>query len=222
MQMYIHQVQRGTEFTFTFEDGSVIDGIFDGNIDHISFYIIAPEISRSADHYTEMEPDVQFLSGESYFNFKAKCLGLTEKKEAIHDSLEFKVITPFKEVQRREDFRINIALKVRIHEHSDDFKKMYSNGWLCDALSEKKNKNGIRLFADYKITTPPGTYYTLEFSLKDGIFYMIPSRLMRNIPNKVTRSYNYDLGFVFDFTEIPDKREKLLLEILEYKMKNRL
>jgi hypothetical protein len=220
--MYIHQVQRGTEFTFTFDDGVEVYGQFDGNIDHMMFYIIAPDISRNIDYYEEQEPQVQFLVGDSYFNFKAKCLGISEKKVAIHDSIEFRVLTPFKEVQRREDFRINIALKVRIHEFVDDYKKMYSNGWMCDALSDDVSKNGIRLFADYAIDAPQGSMFTLEFSLKEGWIYMVPAKLMRNQPNRATRSYNYDLGFIFDFSQIPDKQEKLLLEILEFKMKNKL
>jgi len=220
--VYIHQVQRGTEFKFTFDDGFEVDGLFDGNIDHMQFYIICPDISRRIEQYKEKEPEVAFTANESYYKFKAKLLGVSAKKEAIHDSLEFRVITPFKEVQRREDFRIHIALKVRIHEYSDDYKKLYSKGWVCDALSEDVSKNGIRLWADYAVPAELGTLFTLEFSLKPGWIYMIPAVLNRLQPNTVTRSYNYDYGFIFDFSQMPDKQEKLLLDILEFKIKNRL
>ena len=220
--MYIHQVQRGTKFKFTFDEDTVIEGVFDGNIDHMQFNIICPEISRNYDNFHESEPDVQFIAGENYYNFKAKLLRISEKKDAIHDSLEFRIITPFKEVPMRSNFRIQITLKVRIHEYSDDYKKMYSNGWICDAVSDDMSKNGIRLWADHFVDAPQGSMFTLEFSLKQGIIYMIPAKLMRNQPNTTTRSYNYDYGFVFDFNQMEDKQEKLLLDILEHKIKHRL
>ncbi|MCL1884222.1 MAG: PilZ domain-containing protein [Defluviitaleaceae bacterium] len=220
--MYIHQVQRGTKFTFTFENGQEVEGVFDGNIDHLQYNIICQEISGQMDIFQESEPETQFQAGDSFYTFKSKLLGISEKKDAIHDSLEFKVITPFKETTQRSNFRIKIALRVRIHEYIDDFKKLYSDGWLFDAVSDDISKNGIRLFSDYATDAPQGTMFTLEFTLQSGVLYMIPAKLMRNQPNTATRSYNYDLGFTFDYSQMPDKQEKLILDILEYKIKHRL
>jgi hypothetical protein len=220
--MYIHSVPRGTEFIFTFEDGTEIKGVFDGNIDHMQFNIICLEISREIDRFLDTEPEVQFIIGENSYEFKAKILKISDKKEAINDSIEFRVITPFKEVPLRSTFRINVNMKVRIHEYVDDFKKLYSNGWLCDASSDDISKNGIRLWCDYALDAPLGSMFTLEFTLQTGSIYMIPATLKRSQPNTVTRSYNYDYGFVFDFKEMEDKQERLILEILEYKIKNRI
>jgi hypothetical protein len=215
-------VPRGTKFTFTFDDGVVIDGVFDGNIDHMQFYIICTAISGDYEKFENSEPKVEFIFGENSYNFTAKLLGITDKKDAINQSLEFRVITPFKEVPLRSNFRIQINLKVKIHEYVNDFKKRYSNGWICDAVSDDMSKNGIRLWADTTLSHEQGTLYTLEFSLQTGVVYMVPAKLMRNQPNLVTRSYNYDYGFVFDFTGMEDKQEKLILEILEYKIKHKL
>lgn len=220
--MYIHQVPYGTEFTFTFDENTVMSGNFDGNKDHMAFYITCPEISRNVDKYIESEPKVEFIINDMSYIFDAKFLGVSDRKDAIYESLEFRITTPFKEVPLRKSFRIQIGLKVRLHEYVDDYKKLYSNGWLCDAVSDDMSKNGICLWCDYNIQEPIGTMFTLEFSLKTGILYMIPSKLVRAQPNTVTRSYNYDYGFVFDFTGMPDKQEKLLLDILEHKIKNRL
>lgn len=220
--MYIHQVPRNTPFTFTFDEETTIEGVFDGNIDHMMFNIMCTEISRNIDNFVGKEPDVEFIVGDMSYTFKANLLGISEKKEAINDSLEFRITAPIKEVPLRKTFRIKIALKVRLHEYVNDYKKVYSNGWLFDAVSDDVSKGGIRLWCDYPIDDPIGTMFTLEFSLKSGWIYMIPAKLMRNQPNTETRSYNYDYGFVFDFSAMPDKQEKLLLDILEYKMKNRL
>ena len=111
---------------------------------------------------------------------------------------------------------------MRIHAYTDDYTKMYSNGWLCDAVSDDMSKNGIRLFCDYAIDAPLETIFTLEFTLHSGTPYLVPARLVRNSPNITTRSYNYDIGFSFDFTGMEDKHERLLLDIIEHKIKNRV
>ena len=220
--MYIHMVPRGTEFEFTFDDGTTIIGIFDGNIDHMSFRILCMEISRNIDIYHDSKPEAKFIVGENSYHFKSQLLGISEKKDAIHDSLEFQILTPFKAVALRQNFRIQINLKVRIHEYVDDYKKLYTNGWLCDAVSDDVSKNGIRLWCDHVLPDSVDSMYTLEFSIKQSWIYMIPAKLMRAAPNTATRSYHYDYGFNFDFSAMPDKQEKLLLDILEHKIKNRL
>lgn len=220
--MYIHQVPRGTEFTFEFEEGIEIGGSFDGNIDHMKFYIISPEISRNIEIYQEAEPKVTFVLSDTSYSFTAKLLKISEKKDAIHDALEFIVITPFKATLLRKDFRIRLQLKVRIHTYTDDYTKLHVDEWVCDAVSDDMSKNGIRIWCDHWIDAPLGTIFTLEFTLKSGSIYFVPAKLMRNAPNTSTRTYNYDLGFSFDFSGMREKHEKLLLDILEHKIKNRV
>jgi hypothetical protein len=220
--MYIHQIQRGTKFKFAFDEFTEIEGIYDGNIDHMQFYIVSLAISGDIDRYIDTEPEVSFILNEFSYSFKAKLLGISESKDAIHASLEFRVLTPIKQAPLRSKFRIDIGLKVRIHKFIDDYKAMYSDGLICESLSENISKSGIRLFCDYLIDEPLDTKFTLEFTLQNGSLYMIPSILKRNSPNYETRSYNYDYGFAFDFDLMPEKHENLILEILEHKIKHRL
>jgi hypothetical protein len=188
----------------------------------MSFIITCPDISRHIDEFKEKEPEAKFIIEDHTYHFKAKVLGITEKQDAIHESLDFKVVSPIKGIPLRSNFRIKLLLKVRIHEYVDDFKKLYSNGWICDAVSEDISKDGIRLWSDYALGERKGDIFTLEFSLKDKTMYMIPIILKRSGPNTATRSYKYDYGFLFDFNNMPGRQEKLILDILEYKMKNRL
>ncbi|MCL1863905.1 MAG: PilZ domain-containing protein [Defluviitaleaceae bacterium] len=220
--MYIHQVPRGTTFTFTFDDGLEIDGIFDGNIDHLMYNIVCPEISQSIEKFIDKEPEVIFILSDMSYSFKSTILKISDNKDAINDSIEFKCISPIKDEALRKNFRIKIDLRVRIHEYVDDFKKLYTNGWICDSLSDDISKRGIRLFSDYNLDAPVDTPFTLEFTLHTGTIYLIPATLKRSGPNTVTRSYHYDYGFVFDFKDMEEKQEKLILEILEYKIRNRL
>lgn len=220
--MYIHSVPHGTKMEFTFDNETILHGKFDGNIDHMQFNVLCPEISRNIDIYQEAVPHVTFIAGENSYSFTATLLGINEKKDAIHDALVFRVATPFKATPLRQNFRIKVALKVRLHEYVDDYTKMYTNGWLFDTVSDDISKNGICLWCDYPIDEPIGTMFTLEFTLQTGRLYMVPAKLMRNQLNTATRSYNYEYGFNFDFSHQPDKQERLLLEILEYKIKNRM
>jgi hypothetical protein len=220
--MYIHQIARGTRFTFVFDEFTEIEGIFDGNIDHMQFYISSLAISGEIDKYIETEPEVLFQINEFEYSFRAKCLGISASNDAINASLEFRVVTPIKEKPLRSKFRLDIALKVRIHKYIDDYKAMYSDGWICDAVSVNISKSGIRLWGDYLIDDPLDTMFTLEFTLQNGALYMLPSVLKRNTQNIETRSYNYDYGFAFDVDKMPEKHSNLLLEILEHKIKHRV
>ena len=220
--LYVHQLVRGTEFTAIFDDQTEIDAIFDGNIDHLKFHVICPEFLRNLDKYKETTPTIRILIGEVYYTFTAKILGKSERNEALLETLDFIAISPFKEEQRRNDFRIQIALKVKIHAYDDDYRKLYSGGWLCDSVSDDVSKNGIRLWADHTLPDELGTMYTLEFSLKTGWIYLVPAKLVRHGRNTATLSYKYDYGFIFDFTHMPDKKEKLLMDILEHKIRKGL
>jgi len=220
--MYIHQIPRGTEFTFTYDEDTVIEGTFDGNIDHLQFYIVSPEIARNIQELKDREPEVSFIVNDVSYKFTAAIVRISEQKNTIHDALEFKAISPIKDTPLRKNFRLQIALNVRIHNYSDDYTKMNADGWVCDAVSDDMSKNGIRLFTDTAIDAPLGTIFTLEFTLKQSNIYMVPAKLVRNVSNTTTRSYNYDLAFNFDFSGMNEKHEKLLMDILEHKIRNRV
>ncbi|MCL1843467.1 MAG: PilZ domain-containing protein [Defluviitaleaceae bacterium] len=205
-----------------FDDGSEMEVVFDGNKDHMQFYVINAELLTHVEQYIDMQPKVQFLANNVYYNFTAQVLGKSDRKGAFLETVDMRVISPFKEAPQRQSFRISLNLKVRVHEYIDDFRKLYTNGWLLDAVSDDMSKNGIRLFTDHVIPPSQNNMYTLEFSLQGGSIYMVPARLKRNQANTATRSYNYDYGFIFDFSQMPEKQEQLLLEILEHKIKHRL
>ncbi|MCL1878922.1 MAG: PilZ domain-containing protein [Defluviitaleaceae bacterium] len=219
--MYIHQVPRGTKFSFKFDETTTIEGTFDGNIDHLAYKVFCPEIARNADYYAEMEPETEFFHNGSFWNFTSLLMGLSTKRDAIQESIELKVITPIKETKQRIDFRIQLNMKITLHNFIDDPSMLYAGGWVCEALTDDISKSGVRIFSDYNLTEPLGTAFTLEFTLKDNI-YMIPAILIRNQPNTTTRSYHYDQGFSFDFKDMQDRQEKLILDILEHKIKHRL
>ncbi|MCL1844777.1 MAG: PilZ domain-containing protein [Defluviitaleaceae bacterium] len=220
--MYIHQVPSGTKFMFKFDESTSIEGTFDGNIDHLTYKIFCPEIARNVDYYIESEPETEFFHAGSFWNFKSLLVGVTSNREVVQqEAIEFKVISPIKETKQRVDFRIQIKMQVTLHTFIDDPSVLYANGWVCDAISDDISKSGIRIFSDYALTEPLGTVFTLGFTLKNNI-YMIPATLIRNSPNTTTRSYHYDQGFSFNFTDMEDRQEKLILDILEHKIKHRM
>ena len=219
--MYLHNITRGTGFEITLEDGREFHGAYDGNIDHMNFYMLCPEIVRNIETLTDSKVSVKFNGGKSDYTFTAQIMGKSARSDALHETSDFKILTAFKELPRRESFRIEITLQVKIHHYEDDFRRLYTGDWICDAVSADVSKNGIRLWADHTLSEDLEAMYTLEFSLRTGWIYLIPARLSRHERNLVTRSYHYDYGFIFDFTNMPEKREKLFLDVMAAKLRGK-
>ena len=219
--MYIHNVTRGATFDITLEDGREIRAAFDGTIDHMNFYVLCPELTKNADAYFNKEVSVKFNVADKDYSFTAQILRKSVRNDVMHETMDFKILTPFKEIPLRESFRIEINITVKVHTHDSDFRKMYTGGWLCDASSVDVSKDAMKLWMDYDLNESPAALYTLEFTLRQGKTYFVPAKLMRNQRNTETRSYNYECIFVFDFTGDDTKRDKLFLDIMEYKLRGR-
>jgi len=217
--VYLHNLTRGMTLDITLPDGKEIRSAFDGIIDHMSFYVLCPEILKHIEELTNTQVMVKFFMGSSDYTFNAQILGKSLRTDALHETSDFKILTAFKETPRRENFRIDMQIKVKIHEYTEDYTKFYTGELLCDAVSVDVNKNGIRIFADYLLSKEPNAMYTLEFELRPGWRYLIPAKLLRNERNATTRSYAFDCVFLFDFTDMPEKREKLFLDIMEAKLR---
>ncbi|MCL2217226.1 MAG: hypothetical protein FWB91_09435 [Defluviitaleaceae bacterium] len=215
--MYLHNMTRGTSLEITLGDGREVHSAYDGNIDHMTFYVLCPEILKNIEELTGTQVNVKFHVNNTDYTFTAGILGKSTRTDALHETMDFKVLTAFKETPRRDSFRINMQIKVRIHYYIDDYTKFYTGDWVCDAITVDVNKNGIRIFSDYCLE--PEAMYTLEFELRTGWRNLIPSKLIRHEPNTTTRSYAYDYVFLFDFGDAPEKREKLFLDIMEAKMR---
>jgi len=208
--VYVHSIPRGTNLNIILEDGTELAGVFDGNIDHIKFYVLCPEILQNISTLCETEPTVMFSVKESgCYTFKSKILGKSGfRKGPKNETVDFVVVTPFKEVFRRENMRIKLTMDVRICGHGKD------SALICDAISVDVSKSGIRLWSNYNLNTPTNTFFNLEYVLTTGKKYVIPAKLMRSSQNNESRVYEYDYGFFLDFTNIPDQQESLLLDIL--------
>jgi len=187
----------------------------------MNFYMLCPEIVRNIETLTDSKVSVKFNGGKSDYTFTAQIMGKSARSDALHETSDFKILTAFKELPRRESFRIEITLQVKIHHYEDDFRRLYTGDWICDAVSADVSKNGIRLWADHTLSEDLEAMYTLEFSLRTGWIYLIPARLSRHERNLVTRSYHYDYGFIFDFTNMPEKREKLFLDVMAAKLRGK-
>ena len=220
--MYLSDIDTGAQLTITFEDGRELIGVFEGIIDHMNFYVHCPEIFRDIDEFINKNPTIKFFAGENFYTFTAEIMGKSERKNSMLDTVDILIKTAFKEGAQRKEFRMNVNMKVKIHSYVDSAKTLFLGDWICDALAEDISKSGIRLWADYKLDVPQATLFTLEFSLARDKSYFIPASLMRSQPNTATRSYNYDYGFVFDFSQIPEKQEQLLMDILVSKIKNEI
>ena len=218
--MYLVDVGHGTSFTISYEDGTEYSGVFDGRIDHMSFYIHCPDIQEKLDKFVNTQPLMTFFGKESFYTFTGLILGKSDRKNHALDTIDVKIITPFKSSGTgRVDIRINITFKVKIHHFVDDQKNLFLGDFICDTISNDVSKGGIRLWADHDLIKNKDQMFTLVFSLSHDWTYFIPAQLVRCQPNLVTRSYYFDYGFTFDFSTMPERQDKLLMDVLEAKIR---
>ena len=216
--MYLSNINTGTNFYVTFDDGRELTFVFDGKIDHISFYVQCYDVFANIDDYVGQTPTFKFYVQDKYYTFNGEILGRSASKHSMVDTIDIVIRTPIKEGTDRKEFRFETNMKVKIFEYSNDRQNRYAGDWICDALCSDISKKGIRLFCDHKLIEPLDSLFTLEFKLTRDGTYAVPARLIRNQANFATRSYNYDLGFIFDFSNDPDKQEKLLMDLLYAKI----
>ena len=214
--MYLSNINTGTNFTVTFDDGHELTCVFDGKIDHMSFYVQCYDIFVNIETYVGQTPTFKFYVQEKYYTFTGEILGIS--KYSMVDTVDIIIRTPIKEGSDRKEFRIDTNMKVRIFEYSDDWQNRHAGDWIGDAQSSDISKRGMRLFTDQNLKDRKGELFTLEFRLRRDEMSYVQARLIRVQANTVTRSYNYDLGLLFDFSNDPEKGDKLLMDLLYAKI----
>ena len=215
--MYLSNINTGTNFTITFEDELEVPGIFEGKIDHMSFYMQCYDILSKIDTMIGQTPTFKFYVQDKYYTFTGEILGKSAGY-SMSETVDIVIRTPIKEGTDRKEFRFETNMKVRIFDYAEDAKNLHAGDWICDAQSSDVSKKGIRLFCDHKLPESNDSLYTLEFKLTREGSYIVPAKLVRNQPNTATRSYNYDYGFLFDFSNDPERQEKLLMDLLYAKI----
>ena len=216
--MYLNNVNNGTKMYATFEDGFEACCVLEGKIDHISFYANCSDVFARIDEFKGQIPSIKFYVGDKHYTFNGEILGKSQTKYAMVDTFDIRIKTPFKEGTDRTEFRFETNMRVRIYSYSDDVQKRHAGDWICDAQSCDISKKGIKLWADHKLTEPKDTLFTLEFKLTRDDSYLVPARIVRNQRNASTLAFNYDYGFLFDFSNEPEKGEKLLMDLLYAKI----
>ena len=218
--MYLSDIQYDTNFNLEFEDGSFHRGFFDGRIDHMQFYLHCPEILSEIDSFINREPTMKFFVSDKCYTFTALITGASNRRPPALRTIDIKIISPIKEGETgRADIRINLSMQVRVHHHDEDPKSLFLGDMICNSKSVDISKSGIRLWADANLIAHKGNYLTLAFSISKDWTYIIPSKLLRAEKNRTTLSYAFDYGLQFDFSTMEHRQEKLLMDILESKIR---
>lgn len=213
--MRLMYVDRGSPVSIVLEDGAEVKGSFVEEIDEWSFHAKNQDTENDFGRFLGKTVNVRlFYKGN---NATAKCIVLRRSENVKRqDSYVFVVLSEFKTEPRRSIVRIEMAFKTRLQEITADGGKGTA---LYEGMSGDVNMNGIRVFTDVKVDAPQGSTFMVSFSLIPGYFFNIPAKMLRSGPNMANRSYAYDSGFLFDFTNMPDKQDKLVMDILEAKLR---
>ena len=217
--MYLKDITAGTEFNVLLADGTKLVGEHDGNIDHLKFYLHCPDIVNNISELAKTMITIEYTIKDSIYSFTAEVIGKSERTVWGRETVDMVIKTPIKETSRREDFRVNIGVKVRIFSFTNNRERFYTGEQLCEAISDDLSKNGARIWSDRFLDVPPNTMFTLEFAQPLRSTHIIPARLVRSQQNTTTRTYNYDYGFAFDFPHSTDQQDKLVVDALEAKLR---
>lgn len=218
--MYLQNINSGTAFKVTLEDGTEYQGEHDGNVDHLNFYLYCPDILKNLSTIATTTIAIEFIHRDVLYNFYGKVLGKSERPAWNRETVDMVVKTPIKEIPRREDFRVTIGIQVRIYAFIDSPEKIFTGEQICEAVSDDISKSGTRIWSDRFLDVPINTLFTLEFSKPLRATYRVQAKLMRSQQNTATRTYNYDYGFAFDYSRSPDQKDKLIMEALEAKLRS--
>ena len=217
--MYLANIVTGTNFDIILEDDTLLKGEYESNSDHLNFHIHCSELLNKIDTYVNSEVEIKFLVKDSLYGFKAEILSRSGYTAWGRETVDLVIKTPIKELPRREDFRMNIKVKVKIHDFVDNKEMFYTGREICEAVSDDLSKNGARIWCDRHLDVPLNTMFTLEFTHPLKSTHLIPAKLVRSQQNTITRTYNYDYGFAFDFTKSADIQEQLVVDCFEAKLR---
>jgi len=216
--MFLPEVRNGTTFNITLEDDTMLEAEYLGNVDHMNFCIRSMDIMKKIDDYVGKIFPIKFFASAGDFAFTAEVKGINTKI-GRNDAVDLIIKSPFKEIPRRAEVRITMSVKVRVYHYIDDAKTMFIGETICEGMSDDLSRSGMRLWCDTELTKPLDSMYTLEFMIPHGSTFILPAKLKRNKSDAAVRAYNYEYGFLFDFSKLPDRKDKLVLDILQARMK---
>ena len=220
--MYLNDIILGSTLNIILADGTKVAGEYDGNIDHINFYLLCPNISNRIAEFRNTTAEVEAEIRGSVYSFNAEILRKSERTTWGNETVEMVIRTPIKESSRRKTIRVDYRMRVKIYLYDEKQRdNMFRGDVVCESITEDISKGGVRIWSDFAIEYPKETVFLLEFTLPQRGVYMIPATLTRNRQNVSTRVYNYDFGFVFeDDAYISDMKEKLIVDVVESKLKS--
>ena len=115
---------------------------------------------------------------------------------------------------QRSRNRFEIITKVKIYEHIENQDNNRKGNLICDAISWDISFSGIRIFTNNNAISEQSVF-VLEFSLLPTYTFIIPAKMVRKQRNIKNRSYSYDCGFQFDFTNRTIIQDKLISDIFK-------
>jgi c-di-GMP-binding flagellar brake protein YcgR len=221
--MELRFIDKNTSLTIFLckHDGTVITHYNAAFIDtekYISFFIDCDSLFENPESF---DPDTQlrieFFRGPKMYTFNAKAM----KKKGMYKNKEYFLmnqVSEIKETTRRTMPRIEMSVNVKIFMTEDEYKKDSS---AAHGISLDISGDGMGLLSDNVI--PPADKehrYIAVFYLGSATFNM-KSRLLHRRDSTKILQYKYEYGFIFDYSDMPEERSRLITAMLDYQLRRR-
>jgi len=212
--MVLFSVEAKTPVSIFMDEGSEIKADFIENYDNKIFYVQSPVISDNMEAFINREVNVEIFFKEGFYKAECRILGPGIKKRR-YETVALEARDEFKFEAQRSSFRVFIDIPAEIYLYAENKNNFFRGGLICKSVSKDLSGDGIYLVTKQKIDEPKETMFTISFYLSNYTFF-IPAKLMWN---RRSDTFNYDYGFLFDFSVMPELQDKLITAILKEKLK---
>jgi len=209
----LHFLEKGTPVLIGLESGFEIEAKFVSTSGETRFYIISDEILDDIENLTGRHVSVTVFHMDNYYKAECEILGEGMRK-GIHETVKLELVSAFEKKARRNSARVDMEINAAICSYNEKLKFSRNYTFAYEALSEDISRDGACLNSRYDLDAPQGTMFMVEFKLSDFLF-IIPAKLMRRQQTGIS-SYRY--GFLFDFSDVPELQDKLIVEIFKVKL----
>jgi len=226
--MFIQDIKRGVPIVITFtkeedkehkEDKTEILAEFDGSIDHKKFYIKSRDIAENISNYVDTEAEFKYFDNGIFYMFTGKFVGKSSLAGTSDMIVDVVALTLLREVPRRNDIRISIRAKIKVHEFDGNRANAFLGSYIGDGITDNISKSGIRIWSNSELNQTEMPIYTLEIDIPFGDVYYIPAKLIYSQLNTIAVRYKFDYGLSLDFTHLPNMQELLIKDVLEARMR---
>lgn len=192
----------------------------------VLFFVESEELYHNFQNFRQdSHVEINFSREDHFYTFAGKIKDYTHKYGAY--LLLIEQISPITSSNRRIHPRNPISTNIQVYELSENdlsnlnfMKAANSAGF--SAMTLDISAGGLCIVSNTPLPQTSEPYFLLKFNLeprenKDNHF-LLPAKLLRRGNCPQTTAYNYDYGFIFLFSKVPQEKDRLVMSLFNARL----